>query len=385
MVNPSWFALLWIAWPMIRGLFAIEFRMKRILHHGAEYKELFKSLEIDLGLLPTRNEKFTQTKRTLKEMPWNTTVTRSQRQLFFSKRKKQNLPNVTDQETILNLARMSYDAYLVPEQDGWLDLGKRYTPLEGFGWQTDGIRGYVFADEKEESIVLAFKGTSAGIISGDSPTSGKDKLNDNLMFSCCCARVDSTWHKVCDCYQRGYNCSQTCLDKVFQGNSPDVYYAAAHNILSAVQDAHPEAQLWLTGHSLGGGLSALLGLAYNIPTVTFQSPGDLLPASRLHLPGVNLLDFQDHIWHFGHNSDPIFMGQCQGVSSACYITGYALESKCHTGRVCTYDTQKEKDWGMDILKHRIGVVIAEVIEPWDGVPECVHESGCVDCPLWTYT
>ncbi|KAJ9075395.1 putative lipase atg15 [Entomophthora muscae] len=299
---------------------AVEFRMKKIFHRGVEIKDLFRTFDVGSALSPSEYDTFEHKVHSLKEMPWNKTISQGNRQSYFAFQPNQNLPNVTDQQTVLNLAKMSYDAYLAPETDGWLDIGKKYSPFESFGWKADGVRGYMFADEKNSSIVLALKGTSAGIISGDSPTSTKDKLNDNLMFSCCCARIDSTWHKVCDCYQKGYNCSQTCLDKKFQESSPDIYYFAAQEILRNVQDAYPKAQLWLTGHSLGGGLSGLLGLAYNIPTVTFQSPGDRLPASRLHLPGINALSFQDHIWHFGHNADPIFMGLCQVGSNQDLLT-----------------------------------------------------------------
>lgn len=40
----------------------------------------------------------------------------------------------------------------------------------------------------------------------------KDKLNDNLLFSCCCAKVDWSWTAVCDCHRGGWKCSQDCLE-----------------------------------------------------------------------------------------------------------------------------------------------------------------------------
>lgn len=45
------------------------------------------------------------------------------------------------------------------------------------------------------------------------PTAKNDKFNDNLLFSCCCARVDFSWSTVCDCYGGGYKCDQTCVEK----------------------------------------------------------------------------------------------------------------------------------------------------------------------------
>ena len=50
-------------------------------------------------------------------------------------------------------------------------------------------------------------------IGGGGPTQTKDKLNDNLLFSCCCARVSSTWSTVCDCYDGQKRCDQGCLEE----------------------------------------------------------------------------------------------------------------------------------------------------------------------------
>jgi putative lipase involved disintegration of autophagic bodies len=33
---------------------------------------------------------------------------------------------------------------------------------------------------------------------------------------------------------------------------------------------YPSANIWLTGHSLGGALAALLGATFGVPTVTFE-------------------------------------------------------------------------------------------------------------------
>lgn len=38
------------------------------------------------------------------------------------------------------------------------------------------------------------------------------------------------------------------------------------------------------GHSLGGGLAALVGTTFGVPVVAFESPGDKTAAARLHLP-----------------------------------------------------------------------------------------------------
>lgn len=84
-----------------------------------------------------------------------------------------------------------------------------------FGWEpdADGFRGHIFATEDNSTVVVSIKGTSAGwIVGGGGPTSRKDKLNDNLLFSCCCARVGPTWSTVCPCYEGHSRCDQTCLE-----------------------------------------------------------------------------------------------------------------------------------------------------------------------------
>jgi putative lipase involved disintegration of autophagic bodies len=42
---------------------------------------------------------------------------------------------------------------------------------------------------------------------------------DNLLFSCCCARVDFSWSTVCDCYAGGYKCEQTCVEEALVAES----------------------------------------------------------------------------------------------------------------------------------------------------------------------
>jgi putative lipase involved disintegration of autophagic bodies len=84
------------------------------------------------------------------------------------------------------------------------------------GWEPDddGFRGYVFAMEDNSTVVLTIKGTSVDsvpIIDGG-PTVEKDKSNDNLLFSCCCARVSRTWSPVCDCHRGGWKCDETCVE-----------------------------------------------------------------------------------------------------------------------------------------------------------------------------
>lgn len=48
---------------------------------------------------------------------------------------------------------------------------------------------------------------------------------DNLLFSCCCARVDWSWSTVCDCYSGTYTCNQGCIEEAVMSES--AYYPVA--------------------------------------------------------------------------------------------------------------------------------------------------------------
>lgn len=95
-----------------------------------------------------------------------------------------------------------------------------------FGWDNDedGFRGFVFRARDNSTVVLSIKGTTL-----QGPTSKKDKLNDNLLFSCCCARVDFSWvfSTVCDCYDwSGFHrrCDDSCLSAALIKDS--LFYTA---------------------------------------------------------------------------------------------------------------------------------------------------------------
>ena len=123
-------------------------------------------------------------------------------------------PDVSKRSTLLQLAKMSYDAYAADNTTDWYDLSEPYKSTP-FGWrpEEDGMRGHVFVSPDNSTVVIAIKGTSAPwIAGGGGPTVVKDKKNDNLLFSCCCARVGPTWYPVCDCYDRDYRCDSQCVE-----------------------------------------------------------------------------------------------------------------------------------------------------------------------------
>ena len=323
------------------------------------------------------------------------------------------VPDITDTETILQLAKLASNAYSrLPVDPSWRDVsdpdsnsGIGFNISDSFGWLEDGIRGHVFVEQLNKRtkakrpplIIIAIKGTTATGIGGgngdddgeggstgdDRKTVEADKFNDNLLFSCSCARVSSLWSTVCDCYEKAYTCNQNCLERSLR--DPDKYYKAVLEIYRNVTELYPDSEVWVTGHSLGGALSSLLGRTYGLPVVTFEAPGERLASKRLHLPmPPGLPENMEHIWHFGNNADPIFMGVCNGPSSSCSLGGYAMESMCHSGLKCTYDTIKKLGWHVNVLNHRLKTVIDELLMKTNETAKCERPPPCIDCYDWTF-
>ncbi|CAE6469720.1 unnamed protein product [Rhizoctonia solani] len=176
-----------------------------------------------------------------------------------------------------------------------------------------------------------------------------------------------------------------------------LFYNVGLGLYMNLTAMYPNANIWLTGHSLGGSLAALLGATFGVPTVTFESPGERLASTRLHLPSPPGLPYSEHpITHVWHTGDPIPDGRCVGPTSLCAKGGYALETSVLNmiglifvlGNQIVYDTVTRKKWAPSIARHRIGVVIKDVLgEDWDedrAVPEAVPYDDCEECAKWTF-
>ncbi len=301
-----------------------------------------------------------------------------------------NGPDIRDKETVLNLATMASNSYVkVPKTEDWRDLGGRFNESSPFGWEGDGLRGHIFADQGNSTIVIAIKGTTPALFDGAETTSN-DKENDNLFFGCCCgAGGHLLWRRVCECSTSAFTCEQTCVVKALRMENR--YYQAALHLYENVTGIYPDSQIWMTGHSLGGAVSSLLGLTFGIPATSFEAPGEALAAARLGLPSPpdshpNAPQSRKNtgVYHFGHTADPVFMGTCNAAMSACTLGGYAMESECHTGNICVYDTVKEKGWRVGIGYHKIHAVVDDVIKAYDEVAQCAPDSECVDCFNWKF-
>ena len=299
-------------------------------------------------------------------------------------------PNTTDQETVTNFAKMAANSYVIePGTGNWEDVKGGFNHSDDFGWDSDGLRGYIFADKTNSTIVIALKGTSAAVFDGAETTSN-DKVNDNLFGSCCCGQGGPIlWRQVCECQSSAYTCNSTCLVQSIHHKGR--YYPSVLDLYRNVTDRYPKSDVWLAGHSLGGVVSALLGLTYGLPTMTYEAFPDALAASRIGLPvppgykaGSHQSRPQVGIHHYGHTADPIFMGECNGGSSFCSLAGYAFEGSCHTGVTCKYDTVGDFGWRVGIGTHRILSVVHDVLEKYDDVPECEEDVDCQDCYNWKF-
>ncbi|KAF9300311.1 putative lipase atg15 [Mortierella antarctica] len=312
--------------------------------------------------------------------------------------RQQRVPDAKDHATVVSMVRMALDCYVDPKRQGWVDIGDEWDVETEIGWLEAGLRGYIFSSEDDKTVVIGIKGTSLKLFgTGGGPTGNNDKLNDNKMFSCCCGKVDRTWWGVCGCYVGGIQCSQQCLveDAQKDRDESESYYGIGLKVVDAARALYPDADIFLTGHSLGGSVASLLGVTKGYPVFTFQSPGDMLYGKRVGIVKEQLTEADLDklpIWQFGHTADPIYMGTCNGATSTCYTAGYAMEAKCHLGKTCVYDTMKELGWHQNIQAHTIFTFI-NVVENWakmtEGkgfpeVPECTAQADCQDCSNWEF-
>ena len=76
-------------------------------------------------------------------------------------------PNYTDKATVVTFAYMASNAYTEePFGDEWKDVKGGFNYTDDFGWKKDGLRGHIFADETNKTVVIGLKGTSMAIFDG---------------------------------------------------------------------------------------------------------------------------------------------------------------------------------------------------------------------------
>ena len=134
--------------------------------------------------------------------------------------KRSRVPDLTNPDTVLSLAKLAASAYSYRSEFFWFDIvNNRYSVLEDFGWSDRGLRGYVFLDPTKKILVLAFKGTSTRWTSVSGlDTADHDKFQDNSFYTCCCGgkTLGVLGQSVCDCDRGQYRCSNQCLKETLE-------------------------------------------------------------------------------------------------------------------------------------------------------------------------
>lgn len=318
--------------------------------------------------------------------------------------------NIPIYSNILEFGKMSYNVYYDINNSHWLNV--TLLNVTDISITNDTVRAYLFSNDLGTENVVAFKGTSTfwttlsldnsnnldnllqntktnTQIGIDSLTAHNDKFNDNLYYSCCFYKQSKLFTCDTQCsksnkseliHEKEECCANCYKDSVHLDNNYINYiYKIMENVNKRVTE---DSKIVFTGHSLGGTLATLAGVIYNKPAVSFQSPGDIHYFTRIgFINEFNRSNFSN-IYQFGHNGDPLFMGDCD---TTCRLLGYNVNTKCHVGKSCLYDSKKKLNIYESILNHRIEYVINTIIPKWENdFPECKFETGCIDCESWDY-
>ena len=307
---------------------------------------------------------------------------------------------------IYNLAIMSHNVYY-DDNNKWYNSTFNYT--NDISKDNDTVRAYLFSSEDLKTHIISMKGTSTYFGKNNYiqlyNSIYNDKFNDNLFYSCCFYEQSNMFNKIDElnnekCWSTDtqnqkkdqiiLKSEKICKPKCFKAlneyklNYITISKQIIENIKQIINFENNE--ILFTGHSLGGSLATTMGLIYNKPAISFQSPGikNFLYQSGI-LNKVNLNNLEN-IYNFGHNADIIFTGKCNGKLSLCYLGGYNIETKCHIGKVCEYDAINKLNISESIFTHKLKYVIEKIIPNWkNDFPECKFNNNCTDCEKWSYT
>lgn len=86
-------------------------------------------------------------------------------------------PNVSNKQALTAVAKVASNAYIrIPDSEDWYDIGEKWNQSHEFGWEENGLRGHVFTNSDNSTVIVAMKGTSPPFVGGGE-TSSNDKAN----------------------------------------------------------------------------------------------------------------------------------------------------------------------------------------------------------------
>jgi lipase ATG15 len=211
------------------------------------------------------------------------------------------------------------------------------------------------------------------------------------MMSCCFYKQSTHLFKdnleQCPHHLNHTETKECCIDCYTQSlDFEESYLKIGHEFIKSIQndpiinfDHKPTI---FTGHSLGGVMATLFGIQYDKTVVTFQAPGE---KHYIHHSGFyKYLNPHklNNIYHYKHNSDSIINGNC---GFTCNYAGYHINTHCHIGHICEYDSQTKLSLRESIWNHRLPYILKNILPLWEtDFPICSFETNCTECEEWTY-
>lgn len=285
-----------------------------------------------------------------------------------------------DYNNVKNMALLSYNAYLELDDNNWEKVP--YETNKTISNNFDTIRGYLF--KKDTVNIIAIKGTTINFVPFILNTVKNDRFNDNMFFSCCYYKQINEFNKylnqsICNGNANEKICNKQCY-KESLGIDLNYINVITEIIEMIKKDINFDIETVIfTGHSLGSFLANIMGMKYNKQVIGFDSPG-----TRHYVEMLNLIGKTDQIYNFGHTADSIMHGDCQ---SLCKTWGYNLDTECHIGNTCIYDSKKKLGYFDSIRYHQLKWIIDYILPYWiDDFPECIYNKECKErnCDKWIY-